>query len=357
MADIQGIKIETARLRLRPLQAADVAPLSELWADPQVTRYMGGPRDPAQVRQTLQEELASGLVEAFDLWPVIEKATGQVVGHCGLLEKEVDGWDEIELVYVLHPSMWGRGYATEIAGALRDEAFGRLGVTRLISLIDPENAASERVARKVGLRLECETVRPGGKVMRVYAMETGNMRIVDLDPGDEAAIEQAARLLVEGFKVHWPDAWPDMAAAREEVRAALVPDRISRVAVDGDERVLGWIGAIREYDGHAWELHPLVVHPEHQRQGIGRRLVADLERQVRARGAVTLYLGTDDEDDMTSLSGVDLYPDVMAHIAAIENRRGHPYEFYQKLGFVIVGVIPDANGPGKPDILMAKRVC
>jgi hypothetical protein len=43
-------------------------------------------------------------------------------------------------------------------------------------------------------------------------------------------------------------------------------------------------------------------------------------------------------------------------VARIENRRGHPYEFYQKLGFVIVGVLPDANGPGKPDILMAKRV-
>ena len=353
MTDIQ---IETARLRLRPLQAADVAPLAELWADPQVTRYMGGPRDPAQVRQTLEEDLASGNVETFDLWPVIEKATGQVVGHCGLLEKEVAGRDEIELVYVLHPSVWGQGYATEIAGALRDDALDRLGLTRLISLIDPENTASERVARKVGLRLERETVRPGGKRMRVYVVEAEGVRIVDLGLKEEAAIEQAAHLLVEGFKVHWPDAWPDMAAARQEVRASLGPDRISRVAVDGEGQVLGWIGAIREYDGHAWELHPLVVHPEHQRQGIGRRLVADLERQVAAQGAITLYLGTDDEDHMTSLSGVDLYPDVAAHIAAIENRRGHPYEFYQKLGFVIVGVIPDANGPGKPDILMAKRI-
>ena len=59
---------------------------------------------------------------------------------------------------------------------------------------------------------------------------------------------------------------------------------------------------------------------------------------------------------MTTLSGVDLYPHVLEHLARIQNLRQHPYEFYQKLGFVIVGVMPDANGVGKPDIYLAKRV-
>jgi aminoglycoside 6'-N-acetyltransferase I len=84
--------------------------------------------------------------------------------------------------------------------------------------------------------------------------------------------------------------------------------------------------------------------------------VADLEHQVSQRGALTLWVGTDDETGMTSLAGVDLYPNVWEHLAQIKNLRNHPYEFYQKLGFVIAGVIPDANGLGKPDILMAKRV-
>ena len=137
---------------------------------------------------------------------------------------------------------------------------------------------------------------------------------------------------------------------------SLGTDRICRVAVDDHGQVLGWIGGIREYDGHAWELHPLVVHPERQGTGIGRLLVEDLEDQVRQRGGTTIYLGTDDEDGMTSLSNRNLYPDVFQHIAKIQNLQHHPYEFYQKLGFVIVGVIPDANGPGKPDILMAKWV-
>ncbi len=183
------------------------------------------------------------------------------------------------------------------------------------------------------------------------------MRIVDLNTLEDAAIRQVAHLLVEGFAAHWPNAWPDESAASQEVREAQMDAaRINRVAVDENGTVLGWIGGIPEYDGHAWELHPLVVRPDRQGQGIGRTLVADFEQQVRERGGITIYLGTDDEDGLTSLAGKDLYPNPWTHIATIENLRGHPFTFYQKLGYVIVGVIPDANGLGKPDILMAKRV-
>ena len=182
------------------------------------------------------------------------------------------------------------------------------------------------------------------------------MRIIDLRPDDEDTIRQLAALLVEGFGAHWPNAWPDMAAALREVKESLGTDRISRVAVDERGSALGWVGGIRQYNGNVWELHPMVVQADHRRKGIGRALVADLEERARERGGLTVWLGTDDEDNMTTLSGVDLYPNVLEHLANIRNRRGHPYEFYQKLGFVIAGVVPDANGPGKPDILMAKCI-
>jgi aminoglycoside 6'-N-acetyltransferase I len=106
-----------------------------------------------------------------------------------------------------------------------------------------------------------------------------------------------------------------------------------------------------------WEIHPLVVDASYRRRGIGRALVEDLERTVAARGALTLWLGSDDENGETTAGRVDLYVDVPAAIRDLKKLRGeHPYEFYRRLGFPVTGFLPDANGPGKPDIFFAKRV-
>ena len=182
------------------------------------------------------------------------------------------------------------------------------------------------------------------------------MRITDLKATAHAAREQAAALLVVGFAEHWPEAWPDIAAARRTVGESLSPDRIARAALDNAGDVLGWAAAEPLYHGNVWELTVLVVQPSLQRRGIGRALVADMEERVRERGGLTIWLGSDDEDAMTSLAGVDLYPDPLAHLAAIRNYKGHPYDFYRKVGFAIAGVLPDANGLGKPDIFLAKSV-
>ena len=99
-----------------------------------------------------------------------------------------------------------------------------------------------------------------------------------------------------------------------------------------------------------------MVSSEWRGRGIGAALVEDLARLARGRGGLTLWVGSDDEDDMTSLAGVDLYDGLFDRLQGIRNLKGHPYEFYQKLGFSIVGAIPDANGYGKPDILLAKRL-
>lgn len=137
---------------------------------------------------------------------------------------------------------------------------------------------------------------------------------------------------------------------------ALAPEKIALAAVDPTGRLLGWIGAQPMYGGAVWELHPLVVGRAFQRRGIGRRLVEALERELSARGALTLWLGTDDEGGLTSLGGIDLYPDLPARLASVTCREEHPLGFYRALGFVVAGVVPDANGPGKPDILMARRL-
>ena len=168
--------------------------------------------------------------------------------------------------------------------------------------------------------------------------------IVDLTRDKQDLIEQAARLLQDAFRDRSED-WQDVESARQEVLASLAPDRISRALIDESGAALGWIGGISTYGGRVWEVHPLVVSEAHRRRGIGRALVEDLERLAAGRGALTLWAGSDDENNETTLSGVDLYPDIPGAIRNIRNLRQHPYEFYTRLGFRIAGVLPDANGP------------
>jgi len=175
--------------------------------------------------------------------------------------------------------------------------------------------------------------------------------IVDLATQPEAVLHQAATLLVDHFDE--PRGWSDLATAREEVTRVL-GDGFARAMLEGTT-LLGWVGGLPEYLGRVWELHPIVVRRQDRRRGFGRALVDAFESEARNRGALTATLGTDDDSGMTSLADVDLYSNLPRHIAELRDLgRGHPFLFYRKLGFVVTGVMPDANGPGRPDIYMSK---
>jgi len=179
------------------------------------------------------------------------------------------------------------------------------------------------------------------------------IRIVPFEQLSAGQREAAAETLERAF-AHIAAGWPKN--ARAEVATFFDDkDRAALAALDGDV-VVGWIGMIRAYS-HAFELHPIAVDPEQQRQGVGAALIAALEAKVKAEGALTLYLGADDDFGGTSLFGADPYPDLLASLARIEARGDrHPLGFYLRMGFVLAGLIPDANGTGKPDILFAKRL-
>lgn len=181
------------------------------------------------------------------------------------------------------------------------------------------------------------------------------MQIRDIKNEPSSVHRQAAVLLKEEFREMAPHAWPDDQAAMNEVKEALADDRICLGAFNNAGELIGWIGAIPQYS-HAWELHPLVVDSRYRGKGVGSALIQQLEKQLRQRKVVTLYLGSDDEMKMTSLSEKDLYPNLFNELKNIKNIKGHPFEFYERNGFKVVGVIPDANGIGKPDIFMAKRI-
>jgi aminoglycoside 6'-N-acetyltransferase I len=146
-----------------------------------------------------------------------------------------------------------------------------------------------------------------------------------------------------------------MIPARDEVNRVL-KEGFALAAMENG-LLQGWIGGLPRYNGGVWELHPMVVHRACRLRGIGRILVAAFEEDIYRRGAYTITLGTDDHGGMTSLSGVDLYDDLPGKLNALRDLgRNHPFLFYKKVGYVITGVLPDANGPGCPDIFMSKRV-
>ncbi len=179
------------------------------------------------------------------------------------------------------------------------------------------------------------------------------MQIAPFPGLSPAQLAEAARILREA--IHG-ESYKASGEAEEEVASFLSdPERFALAVVEG-ETLLGWIGGVRGYS-HALELHPLVVDPPRHRQGIGAALVAALEAQARAEGFLTVHLGTDDDFGGSSLFGADLFPDPLAKLAGIEPRGGgHPFFFYRRLGYVPTGVLPDANGAGRPDIFMARRL-
>jgi aminoglycoside 6'-N-acetyltransferase I len=179
------------------------------------------------------------------------------------------------------------------------------------------------------------------------------MNIVDLAKLPANSQDQAASLLHESFNNSF--GWPTLGAARAEL-ANILTQGFAQAAMQ-DDVLLGWVGGLPEYGGRVWELHPIVVRPEVRRRGIGRALVAAFEAEARTRGGITATLGTDDDTGITSLANRDLFGNVPQHIAELRDLgEEHPFRFYRKLGFVVTGLMPDANGPGLPDIYMSKSL-
>jgi len=141
----------TARLvaeRLRPEHYAD---LLRMHADPVQMEMLGGVRDDAQTREYLERNLAHWDTFGFGAWMLRDGAGGAVAGRAILRHLDVDGLDEVEVGYSLHPEFWGRGLATEIAAACLVHARDDLRLTTVVAVTLPHNVRSRRVLEKVGM--------------------------------------------------------------------------------------------------------------------------------------------------------------------------------------------------------------
>jgi RimJ/RimL family protein N-acetyltransferase len=150
--------LETRRLTLRHFEMSDLDALHRLYGDPPMREHFpGGTLSLEETREEL-EWFLRGHPERpeLGLWATVERGTGKFLGRCGLLPWSIDGRDEVELAYLIDQSRWGEGLATEAARGIIEYARDTLGLTRLISLISPNNLASIAVARKVGMAFERE---------------------------------------------------------------------------------------------------------------------------------------------------------------------------------------------------------
>jgi RimJ/RimL family protein N-acetyltransferase len=147
----QGV-VETDRLVLREFREDDVEAYYALGSDPAVVRYTGTGQLQSleQALQVLRERpLADYRKHGFGRWACILKATGAVIGMAGL--KWLDELGEVDVVYWLLPAYWGCGLATEAAQASLNHGFQHLRLQRIIGLVNPANARSQRVIEKLGM--------------------------------------------------------------------------------------------------------------------------------------------------------------------------------------------------------------
>ena len=155
--------LETARLILRQFRLSDAEALNTVFGDPVVMRFGEGVKTQEWVKDWLRNCLQSYRQSTgIAPWAVIQKNTPEVIGYCGLFHfPDVCGQAETEVGYRLARTHWRQGYATEAASAVRDHALNTLGLSRLISMIDPQNVASVRVAEKLGMCYEKDVMLEG----------------------------------------------------------------------------------------------------------------------------------------------------------------------------------------------------
>jgi len=180
------------------------------------------------------------------------------------------------------------------------------------------------------------------------------MNIVNMQTLCDTSLKQAAQMLTDEL----PLGWETFEDAMDEIADLLSLDDGSMFfAATKNDDVLGWCGIMPDYGGNVFELHPLVVRGDMQGRGIGSLLMDTVTAAAKEKGGLTLMLGADDEapGGETSFANVDLFDNLPKLITEFEPGK-HQSAFYLKHGFKVVGVMPDANGKGKPDIIMAKSL-
>jgi RimJ/RimL family protein N-acetyltransferase len=159
--------LRTERLLMRGFTQHDFEPFATIVSDPEVVRYLddGAPISREDCWRGMALFMGHWSLRGYGWWGVEDRRTGAFLGRIGLYYPE--GWPCIEIGWLLRRDVWGAGLATEGAIAALDFAFDVVGARHVISLIDPRNTRSIRVAEKIGEQYESEMVQKD-KAVLVY---------------------------------------------------------------------------------------------------------------------------------------------------------------------------------------------
>jgi len=151
---------------MRPFAEHDVDALHELFRHPDVTEWIGVPTR-AEAEETIAHHRSHQAEHGYSQWAAEDRATGRLVGEVGL--QLLEGGPDVEIGWVIARDRWGEGLATEAAAPWFGVAFDELGFDEVLAVIRPENAASHRVATKLGMRA-AGTRHAYGREMALYAL-------------------------------------------------------------------------------------------------------------------------------------------------------------------------------------------
>lgn len=140
--------VVTPRLLLRGWRMADVEPYAAMNADAETMRYLGGTFDATATERLVSHLIGLWRLYGHGMWAVEDRATGEFLGRAGLYRAA--GWPAPEMAWSLRRDRWGQGLATEAGAAALRYGFEAVDADRIISVIHPDNAASIRVAERLG---------------------------------------------------------------------------------------------------------------------------------------------------------------------------------------------------------------
>jgi RimJ/RimL family protein N-acetyltransferase len=162
--------LETQRAKLREFGQDDLDELANMVADEDQMTFYPRPKTRDEASAWISRNLVLYREFGFGFWFIESLSTSDFLGYCGIRPRALPGASEIEIGWHIKKTFWNEGIATEVATAVRNLAFRRFALSRLVAIIHPNHIASRRVAENIGMHEETTTILDDDYPALIYTM-------------------------------------------------------------------------------------------------------------------------------------------------------------------------------------------